>query len=238
MVPSAEATYVEIRQQLAKQSCIKIGIPTIDHLAGCLPGGAISEIYGDFDLILHASYIAVASLHCRGGAALGIVQDNQMTYDLYAVRTFLRIMGCSEDGLLISRAFKIEDAVEMIKEAISIPAENLVIFDPYVHSPLQPKEYWRLTPLTAALRKAIVSGKRIVLLNRVTKFGRFLPEGGKMHHHAISVIIKLERNGKKSYRAFLVKHPSKPEASASGSIRELYEVSREWGGQYLLLEWL
>ncbi|MEM0021197.1 MAG: hypothetical protein QW039_01920 [Fervidicoccaceae archaeon] len=225
--------------KLSRNSCIETGIPTIDQIIGCIPTGAIAEIYGEeLDLVLRASYIATANFHCNGGAALGIVQERAMNYDIYMLRMMLRALGCSEDGLLISRAFRLEDAIGMIREAISLKLGTIVIIDPYVHSPKYPREYWKLTPLTASFREAIAKGKRIVLFNRITKFGRYLPEGGKMHHHSASILVKIERRGSRSYRAILIKHPSRPESSALGAIRELNEVRREWEGQYLLLEWL
>ncbi|MGB9784227.1 MAG: hypothetical protein ACP5I2_01570 [Fervidicoccaceae archaeon] len=220
------------------EGCAETGITSIDYLVGCLQRGIIAEIYGDPDLLFPASYIATASLHCKGGAVLGIVQENPLNYDLYAVRTALRSMKCSEDGLLVSRAFRIEDAVDMIREAMNLPQESLIVFDPYAHSPNLPREYTRLSPLTAVIRSAAGRGKRVVLFNRVTKFGRFLPEGGNMHHHSVTVIVKLEKSGRRSYRATLIKHPTKPQTSISGSLRELYEVGKSWGGQFLLAEWL
>lgn len=224
--------------KLHNEACTKTGISSIDCLVGCLQKGIVAEIYGDFDLLLQISYIATASFHCRGGAILGIVQEDLLNYDLYAVRTALRAMECSEEGLLISRAFRIEDAVDMIREAIELPQDNLIIFDPYANAPNLPRDYTKLTPLTAAIRSAAVKGKRVVLFNRITKFGKFLPEGGNLHHHSATIIVKVERNGRRSYRVTLIKHPTKPQASVSGSLRELYGVETSWEGQFLLSEWL
>jgi len=219
-------------------NCAKTGIASIDYLTGCLPEGIAVEIYGDFELLYPASYTAAATLHCRGGAVLGIVQEGPLNYDLFAVRSLLRNMGCSEESFLISRAFRLEDAAEMLRDAADLPHKSVIVFDPYAHSPSSPKEYAKLTPLTAAIRKASSRGKRVLLLNRVTKFGRFLPEGGKMHHHSVAVIVRIEKSGRRSYRAILVKHPTRPQISISGPLRELYGASASWEEQPLLLEWL
>lgn len=237
--PSAEVIDAEASNGRIKlDACEKTGISTIDFLIGCMPIGSVTEFYGDIELLKYISYKVAARLHCRGGAALALVQTDPINYDLYLLNMYARSYGCSAESMLISRSFRIEDSVSMLKEAGNLDVPNIVIYDPYVHAPLDPMKYSKLTPLTGIMRYLASNGKRVILLNRISQFGRYLPEGGKMAHHIAFSILRIERIGSRSYRAELVKHPSKPERSTTGSIDEIYSVDTRWEGQLHLLEWL
>ncbi|AFH43229.1 hypothetical protein FFONT_1241 [Fervidicoccus fontis Kam940] len=220
------------------KQCEKSGIEGIDELVGCIPKGIIAEFYGDFQLVLQTSYKVIANFHCIDGTAVGIMQNELINYDFYMLRMYARSFGCNTNDMLVSRAFRLEDAINMLKSASNIDAENIAIIDPYIHSPSEPRNYWKLARLIAMMRALSAEGKRVLLFNRVSKFGRFLPEGGNLSHHSAYMIVRLEIVDRRSYRATLIKHPSRPEKSLVRSINEILSVRDKWEGQLPLLEWL
>ena len=222
---------------LENTECVKTKIGGIDELVGCIPPGAIVDFYGEQKLVRNISYKLSAWWHCNGKVALGIIQREAIAYNLYTVKMFLRAFGCSEKDFLVSRAFRIEDAVELIKESVKTRAKNLILINPYNHSPETPREYWKLTPLNGNIRKIAASGIRVALFNTTTKFGAFLPEGGKMHHHQTHIIIRLDKNNEKTYKATLLKHYNKKQKTITAPLKELFTVNQYWEEQYPLLKW-
>ncbi|AFZ70817.1 hypothetical protein Calag_1095 [Caldisphaera lagunensis DSM 15908] len=210
------------------------GIQALDTLINPINKGNIIEIYGDWRIALSISHMTMASLTRYGKVGVVYIQDFG-NLDPYFVRKMIKIFGGNFDNIYISRAFRRYDIPELIKSIEGI--NNLILIDPYLFSPVSPLNYNLLTPITGAIKEISSKGITAIIFNRETSLGKFLPEGGKFHHHILHAIIKVlpYRNG---IEAILIKHYAKLTPRISYiSYKELGD-ERLWVGQHLLQEWL
>ncbi|MCE4624545.1 MAG: DNA recombination/repair protein RecA [Desulfurococcales archaeon] len=211
-----------------------VGIPSIDFVVSPTPSkGWIIELYGSAAMLL--AHHAIAEAAGRGLVAVVHVQDFG-GFDPYLVRRLARARGVSVDNVLIARAFRLQDVAPLVEEASRTGARTVVVIDPYHYTPRSPRDYWRLTPITAALRNA-ARRALVVVANRVGKYGRLLPEGGNFHHHSVHVIVRAWETGR-GVMLELVKHPYKPAPRRALATWAEVGVAWRWAGRRSLLEYL
>ncbi|MGC8572500.1 MAG: hypothetical protein C0171_03325 [Caldisphaera sp.] len=210
------------------------GIESLDSLLRPFNKGEIIEIYGNWNIVLSISHVTIASLSRYGRVGVIYIQDYG-NLDPYFIRKMVKILRGNFDNIYISRAFRRYDIPDLIKGVEGL--DSLVIIDPYLFSPTSPLNYKLLTPITGAIKENSSKGIITIIFNRETSLGRFLPEGGKFHHHILHSIVRVipYRNG---VEAVLIKHYAKSVPKASYiSYKELGD-ERLWVGQHLLQEWL
>ncbi len=183
------------------------GVPSLDNLVQPVPeSGWVVEFYGERRLAGLVGHHAIAEAARRGLVAVVHVQEFG-GLDPFLVQRLARARGASVDNILVARAFRLVDVPKLLADAVETGAKTIVVVDPYLYSPATPIAYDRLTPLTAALRRA-AGDALVVVVNRHSKFGRWRPEGGNFHHHSVHVMVRLH-TGSRGVLAELVKHPAK-----------------------------
>ncbi len=209
-------------------------VERLDGLLQPLPRAWSVEFYGE-KRVLHGLLHRVVACRARyGPVAVALVQEFG-GLDPYEVRRHARALGSSVDRVYVARAFRLE-AVPGLIDSVPATTSTVVVVDPYLYSPLSPTSYDKLTPVTAAIRRAVARGVNVVVFNSPSRFGSGLrPEGGHFHHHSIHVIARVSRCGRRRLHVELVKHPHKP---LGGVCVHESEVGYSWGEQPLLLEWL
>ncbi|MCE4604398.1 MAG: hypothetical protein F7B20_05490 [Aeropyrum sp.] len=218
------------RLKLERVTCIE----GADRLLNPLPEPYAAEIYGSWRLVNSIMHKSIACLSREGPVAVILVQEFG-GLDPYLVGRHAKILGGDLSRVLLSRAFKpetIPHAIDSIPEGV----RKAVVVDPFLFAPDSPRDYWRLTPIVSAFKRALGRGISIAVFNRETAFGRgFLPEGGKFHHHTLHAIARVSRCGARSLKLELVKHPHRPPAQ---TCIPSTEVGVHWDVQPRLLEWL
>ncbi|MDP8003466.1 MAG: hypothetical protein ACP5I6_05510 [Caldisphaera sp.] len=207
----------------------------LDRLLDPIDEGKSFEIYGTWRAVLSIAHKTIASLSKYGRVGVIYIQDFGYL-DPYLIHKHADMIGGNFDDIYISRAFRRDEIADLINSVKHIGIKSLVIIDPYLFSPQSYLNYSILTPITGSLKELLSYGITVSIFNRETSLGRYLPEGGKFHHHELHAIIKINpyRNG---FQAVLIKHYAKRTPIASFiSIKELGD-ERLWVGQHLLQEW-
>ncbi len=212
------------------------GLPSLDYVVEPLRRSWILEFYGGEETIRLVYHHVIAEASRHGRVAVVHVQEFG-GLNPYLIMRLARVKGGVVDNIIVSRAFRLRDVPRLILEALKVNPETIVVVDPYLYAPKTWISYHRLTPITGALREASKNA-RVVVANRVTRFGSgWLPEGGGFHHHTVHVIVRLQPV-RKGVLAILVKHPSKRVPLKSIIPRPELVVGWRWGGQRPLLEYL
>ncbi|MCD6323674.1 MAG: hypothetical protein J7L55_01000 [Desulfurococcales archaeon] len=195
-------------------------MPLIDRLASPVFTGWIVEYFGDWGVVNLLMHRVIAANAAGDGVAVVLVQDFG-GFNPYLVRRFCMFFGTDFSKVVVSRAFKLEDALAALSAALREGFSRVVVADPYLHLPQDPRRYWEATPLTAGLRALAQGGAEVAVFNRVSRFGSYRPEGGNFHHHSTHVMIRF-RKGRRGIRVDLVKHPLKPEETVYIDVKDIY----------------
>lgn len=197
----------------------------LDRFIAPLPKVWAVEFYGVESVVTTLMHRVAACRARVGDVAIAIVQDFG-GLNPYMLRYFTKVLGSDLSRVKVSRAFRGPDVPALLK---SVPrwVDTAVIRTPFLFSPQTPAEYSRLTPITASIKKLIDSGINVAVFNAVSKFGRYLPEGGNYHHHVLHAVIRLWDVDRRRFGAEIVKHVWRVPGVA---VLPKAEVMREWGG--------
>lgn len=216
------------------------GVDGLDRLLG---GGveerSLTEFYSPSLRIVSLLYHRIAVLASTRGRTLAIHVQDFGGLDPYLLRSMARRLGVGwrsvEENLRVARAFKLEDALDLLLRAWGEEVEFALVFDPYLH--VEWREAWTATRLTQLLRRLSLDGT-VISFNRCSLDGRgWSPLGGTYHAHSVHVAVRLDPRPRGLVRATLVKHPSRPGASVWVTVGEMGGAS-PWGGLPRLSEWL
>jgi hypothetical protein len=212
------------------------GITELDELMGYIPSDWLVEFYGDWkivNILLHRMVI----LNAKGGVLVAYTQKH-VGLDPSLLKKLSRRLEktWSKGDVLLARAFKVEDTIELLSKISMASQKRVFVVDPYLHIPRTPEKYYVATKVTAGLRKIARAGKEVAIFNRISRYGYLRPEGGNYHHHSIHVMIRLWPT-KYGVRATLIKHPLKTTESVIFPYSSLTAASGRWSGQRRLIEW-
>lgn len=186
------------------------GIPQLDRLTEGVPSHWVVEFYGDWKVV-NALLHRAAVLNSGNGLVIALTQEFG-GLNPYLINRLAKAFGMTTDNIFVARAFKLEDTVELLKELRNSPVMTVFVVDPYLHTPQKPSGYWRASKITALIRTLVEKHrKEVTVFNRISKFGKYLPEGGSFHHHTVHVMIRLTLTASNRWvRAEIVKHPIRP----------------------------
>jgi len=219
---------------------LRTGVDGLDRLLG---GGieecSLTEFYSPSVRIVGLLYHRIAVLASARGRTLAVYIQNFGGLDPYLLRSMARRLGVGwqtvEENLRVARAFKLEDALDLLSRASRGGSEFALVFDPYLH--VDWREAWTATRLTQAIRE-LAADRTVVSFNRCSLDGAgWLPLGGTYHAHSVHAAVRLDPRPGGLVRATLVKHPSRPPASEWLTAGELGGAS-PWEGLPRLSEWL
>jgi len=214
------------------------GFKQIDMLIGVIPRDWIVEFYGDDKLVYLLLHYTLAYQSSFGKVLLFHTVDFG-GLDPYLLQKLSKILHGDIDRVYISRGFRLGDVVEGLKNIMNRDYYRcLILAYPYYHLLNDPSIYRVATMITGYIKKIAQSGKRVILFNSLSRFGKYYPDGGSYHHHTVHVIIRLIRRRNGRGVAEIFKHPWKPIGA-----RTLFYIDNlvgwnNWGGQRLLSEWL
>lgn len=211
-----------------------IGISQLDSLINPVYRHWIVELYGDQFPVLSLLHYAIAY---RSSAEKVYVLFNVEfggLDTLYLVK-LCRVFDCRLDNVFVSRAFRLDDTVRILSELADTSGSLILVVYPYSYVSRDPSRYHEATKITGLLLRASVSNQ-VLLFNTTTRHGRYMPEGGSFHHHAVKVIVKLTKQGS-SIIAELVKHPAKERTWRSIPL-SLLEYTVKPRTQLSILEWI
>jgi hypothetical protein len=182
------------------------GIKQLDELLNPLDKHWITEFYGDFDLVLRVMHYTMVYKSSENTVYVVFNVEFGGIDTLYLVK-LCRIFDCKLDNIVISRAFRLNDAVEILEDLASKNDSIVLLAFPYNYLPFNPAKYTEATRVTGIIAK-IAAFNQVILFNTVSKHGNHMPEGGSFHHHVVKVIVKLKQSRGVVY-AELLKHPVK-----------------------------
>ncbi len=197
----------------------------LDRFIAPLPEVWAIDFYGTDSVVTTLMHRVTACRARWGHVAVALVQDFG-GLNPYMLRYFTKVLGTSLDRVIVSRAFRSEDVPTLLR---SVPqwVDAVVVRTPFLFSPQTPEEYSKVTPIVAAIKKLIDSGIKVAVFNTVSKFGRFLPEGGNYYRHVMHAVVRLWEIDKKRFGAEIVKHAWR---APGMTILPKAEVMRGWGG--------
>ncbi|MEM0355625.1 MAG: hypothetical protein QXT88_01915 [Desulfurococcaceae archaeon] len=210
------------------------GFELIDELLTPLPNNWIIEFYGDEFLVNYFFHTTLAfnSLWRR---VYAVIVREYGGLDPGLLAKLCRIYGCTLTNIMVARAFRIEDLVNILKNTIDSSGNLIAILYPYSYLPNNPSSYWKATLITGLIH-SLSSRNQVVLFNTVSKFGNYMSEGGSMHHHIVKIMVKLWRRRDLCY-AKLVKHSGKAGNSTRIFRLKLLETAIQRNSK-TLLEWI
>lgn len=183
-----------------------IGFSLIDELISPIRSDWSVELYGD-ELLINYFFHVTLAYNSVWRRVFVIVAKEFGGIDPALLVKLCRIHGCSLNGVQVVRAFRNEDLVEILGELKQRSGELVVTLYPYSYLPKDPESYWKATLITGLLHQLSLRNQ-VIVFNAESKFGKYMPEGGSMHHHVVKVIVKLWRSRDVCY-AKLIKHPCK-----------------------------
>jgi len=227
---------------MSAQVCRGIALPTrIRALDNLLGGGveenSFTEFYSPDNRLLSLLCHRLAVLAAEKGKTLLLYVQEFGGLDPYLLRAMAERLFVPWDlvdsNLRIARAFKFEDALELVSSAVKEDSRFLLVFDPYLHVEFHDlRDASRLT----WLMKLPSADRTVILFNRPIK-EKFSPLGGSYHAHSVHILLRLDPVGRRgTVKIRLVKHPSIPPTSVLVKRGELEGL--RWEGRHLLSEWL
>ncbi len=194
----------------------------------------ILEFYGDREITQKLMHRVAACLSRYGDTYLYI---NQLFGGLnpYMLRRIARtIVNADLDRIYVSRGLRLEDFLKLsIRHCRGF--DSVVVVDPYLHTDPAKGFLTQYTLVTSAIRR-LSSQARVVVFNRVSRAGSYMPEGGSFHHHTVHVIVRSYLRGRSSCFE-LIKHPAKDRGELCIDEKIIVEGDPVWVGQHQLLEW-
>lgn len=179
------------------------GFSVIDELVTPIPDRWSVEFYGE-DFLVNYLFHTTLAYNSAWRCVYAIVAKEYGGLDPGLLAKLCRIYGSSLTNIMVARAFRNEDLVNVLNGLTKRSDELIVVLTPYSYLPSDPRSYWKATSITGLLHQLSLRNQ-VVLFNTASKFGDYMPEGGSMHHHVVKIIVKLWRRGETCY-AKLVKH--------------------------------
>lgn len=210
------------------------GIRQLDELVHPFNPSWVLELYGDPRVVLRVAHYTMAyrsvesTLHVLLNLEFGGLDT------LYLVK-LCRIFNCNLDNIVVSRAFRLSDTIGALEELSFKRSVVALLVFPYNYLSKNPLEYTEATRITGLISKIALSNQ-VLLFNTVSKFGRYRPEGGSFHHHAVKVSVKLTRRGD-ILVAELTRHPVRGYAVRTIHTTILEHPVRQHA-EKTLLDWL
>ncbi len=208
---------------------LSTGLSALDELVGETD---FLEFFGKWDTV---NLLAHRFIVEHSGEVEVLLTQNFGAFDTYLLRRMGKNLGKRPEAE-IARAFSLPSTVELLEGALSSDAPVAAVVDPYLFAPSDWRSYHLLTPITAALRH-LAHTKPVVVFNRVTQFGKNVPEGGEYHLHTVPVLVEVSATPK-AMLACLIKHPASPARRVWLPYPEIYgERVGRTGVQRALTEW-
>lgn len=210
------------------------GFELIDELLLPLPSNWSVEFYGDEFLV---DYFFHTTLAYNSGwrRVYAVIVREYGGLDPGLLAKLCRIYNCSLTNIMVARAFRVEDLVNILKNPMDSYGNLVAILYPYSYLPSNPSSYWKATMITGLIHSLSLRNQ-VVLFNNTSRFGNHMPEGGSMHHHVVKIIVKLWRKRDLCY-AKLVKHSGRG-GSAARVFRLKTLEKTIWTNSKTLLEWV
>jgi len=199
---------IGITAESLEGAVITTAVPALDHLVTPLPSGLAVEFFGDWSIV-NVLMHRVAVVNAVSDKVAVVLTQDFGGLDPYLMTRLVRVFRARCGEVLVARGFKVEDTLALFDRVLAQGFQKVLVVDPYLHLPNDPRKYWLGTAVTAGIRKLIHGGVEVAVFNRVSKFGTRAPEGGTFHHHSIHVLVRLSK-GRLGVRAELIKHPMKP----------------------------
>lgn len=213
------------------------GVWAIDRLLEPLRREWVVEFFGDRRLTSYLMHHLAAFNGGRGPVYLVLAQEfGGLRTDL--ISTLCRVYGCVPSNVMVARAFSNDDVKDALRRLVGDGLEEgvAVVAYPYNYLPKSPEGYYEASEISGLIMKAALR-HRLTILNTVTKFGDFMPEGGSLHHHIVKVIVKVFMRGGRVV-AEVVKHPARREgARAYIHVKLLEGMTLQEPPQRTLLEY-
>lgn len=213
----------QIREQ---PKSIRTGIAGLDAL---LSDVGFAEFYGEWDGVSLIAHRFIAENGC----------DVVLTQEFGGINSYLLDKICKNIGktptFRVMRAFGLESTFEAIKEAANSASDVVAVVDPFHFAPKKWFMYSDLTKIVAAIR-GLAQNRLVAVFNRVTQFGKILPEGGLFHHSSVPAIVRVEKE-RLGFAVQLMKHPSLSVKRVTLNYAQVYGVDKRWEDQRLLSEW-
>ncbi len=234
----ASAFWVMLAQVTCRRIALSTRIGALDNLlGGGIEENSLTEFYSPDNELLSLLCHRLAVLSAEKGKTLLLYIQEFGGLDPYLLKTMAERLSVSwnlvDTNLKIARAFKFEDALELVNSAVKENSEFILVFDPYLH--VEFHDLQSASRLTW-LMKLPSNDRTVILFNRPIE-ERFSPLGGNYHAHSVHILVRLDPvGGRGTVKIRLVKHPSLPPTSALIKKRELEGL--KWEGQHLLSEWL
>ncbi len=182
------------------------GLRSLDQLIHPYDRRWIIEFYGDPRLTLMTAHYVMAyrSVYEKIYVMFNIEFGGLDT--LYLTR-LCRYFNCDMSNIMISRAFKLDDTIKLLKDLADIRGSLVLLIFPYNYLSKDPLRYTDATKVSGLIMR-LTHFNQIMIFNTTTRYGRYMPEGGSFHHHIVKIIIRLI-DKKESFIAELIKHPIK-----------------------------
>lgn len=182
------------------------GVKQVDELLNPIEKHWIIEFYGDFDVVAKVMHYTMAYRSSESNVYV-VFNVEFGGIDTLHLTKLCRIFNCRLDNILVSRAFRLNDTVEILEDLISARDAIILIAFPYSYVPRDPAKYVEATRITGIIMK-MATLNHVILFNTTSKHGSYMPEGGSFHHHIVKVLVKLRRR-RGIILAELLKHPVK-----------------------------
>ncbi|MEM4487521.1 MAG: hypothetical protein QXK88_01770 [Desulfurococcaceae archaeon] len=186
------------------------GVKPIDELLEPIDERWIVELYGDSNAVLRVMHYAMV-YRSRDNAVHVVFNVEFGGIDTLYFARLCRVLDCKPDSIFISRAFRLKETLNILKELLKVQRSTVLLVFPYRYLPKNPSKYTVATEITGIIGRLALSN-RVLLFNSLSNFGYYMPEGGSLHHHLVKVIVKLTRKNK-WILADLVKHPVKQQGT-------------------------
>ena len=212
-----------------------LGVRPLDELINPTKRDWVTELYGDPGalLLLAHNILVYRSLFGEVYAVLNLEFGGVDT--LYLVK-ICRIFDCDLSKIYISRAFRSQDTVEILKSLENVRDSTIVLIFPYNYLPQDPAKYHEATRITGIISRISLSNT-VILLNTITRFGSRNPEGGSLHHHLVKIILRIAERGEWLI-AELIKHPVKSLGEKRIFSKKILSNPLPTTKQRTILEWV
>ncbi|MEM4976590.1 MAG: hypothetical protein QXT64_04620 [Desulfurococcaceae archaeon] len=210
------------------------GITQIDELIDPFCKHWITEIYGESTPVVSIMHYVMAYRSREDQVYVLLNLEFGGIDSLYLVK-LCRIFNCNLENILVSRAFRLSETVKALEELSQVRNSLILLVYPYNYVSVDPRKYHEATRITGLISK-VASSNQVVLFNAVTRYGKYMPEGGSFHHHVVKVIVRVIKRGN-SLIAELVKHPVKEKHWRIIPLSVLKHPVREQG-KTTILRWI
>ncbi len=212
-----------------------LGIKPLDELVNPTRRDWVVELYGDPRIILLLAHNIVVHRSLFGEVYLVLNIEFGGIDTLYLIK-ICRIRDCDLSRVFISRAFRTQDTVEILRSLEGSRNRSVILVLPYNYLPQDPEKYYEATKITGLINKISLSNT-VIILNTITRFGSRNPEGGSLHHHLVKIILRIIEKDQWII-AELIKHPAKPVSEKKIFSKKILSNPVHTTSQRTILEWV